>query len=670
MQRALDHGLSESLAPLSTALGLLHVVLAAGYVVVLSGRPAALLSLLAAGSAVLLLGFRLALRSWRPRAGHAHAWGAAIVLLVLVNCLAQIAVTGEMRQTTSLILLLLGAGFLLVSDAWFVVVAGASTAGWLAVALSLRQPSAPLHYGFALLEALVVAGVVHHIRVRTLTRLEAERLALQRELEGRTRADERQRALLQAVPDLFFRMSRDGTFLDAQAGAVADLLMPVEAFLGRKLQEIPFPDELRQRTLAAAERALAGEGLQTLEFALPVADGERAFEARVVRSGPDEVLIISRNVSERWRAETALRESERRYRNLFDATPLPVWVFDVETLSFLAVNEAAVQHYGYSREEFLGMGLERVNAPEHAEQVRGIPLRELPLADHTGVWIHVRKDGTRFEVEISTHALVFGGRRARCAVIQDVTERARVQRFKDRLVGIAAHELRNPLVAVRGTLEMLAESNCALSETERRLLRLAERNSDRMARLIDDLLDLDKAESGELSLAREALPLGDVLVEALGLSAPRAAQQGVALRLDEVPRGAAVVGDRERVIQVVTNLVANALTFSPAGEIVLVSARDVGERFRVEVADRGPGVPEAFRPRLFQRFAQAREVQGSRRGSGLGLAISRGIVEGLEGRIGYEPREGGGSRFYFELPAARVPEQVPPPASRGSSGAT
>ena len=180
---------------------------------------------------------------------------------------------------------------------------------------------------------------------------------------------------------------------------------------------------------------------------------------------------------------------------------------------------------------------------------------------------------------------------------------------------------------------------------------IAERNGQRLLDLINDILDIDKIESGNLSLSPEALRLDELVRESLILN--RAFAERFKVRLE--PQGelspASVDADHKRLVQVMTNLLSNAAKFSPEGGAVEVAMEDRGSAVRVSVHDRGPGIPENFRNRIFSRFAQADStVTRQKSGTGLGLAISKRLIEMMNGRVGFSDREGGGATFWFELP--------------------
>jgi signal transduction histidine kinase len=212
--------------------------------------------------------------------------------------------------------------------------------------------------------------------------------------------------------------------------------------------------------------------------------------------------------------------------------------------------------------------------------------------------------------------------------------------------------LRTPLTSIIGSLQLVnsgvvGEVAGEISE----LSAVAERNAQRLLDLINDLLDIDKIESGKFNLQPESVPLDDLVQESLILNKAFADRFRVTLQVRGSVPDVRLRVDRKRLMQVMTNLLSNAAKFSPEGASVEVSTRRVDGVVRVEINDRGPGIPEDFRNRIFTRFAQADSTTTRNKGgTGLGLAICKRLIELMEGRIGFHDRPGGGTTFHFELP--------------------
>jgi signal transduction histidine kinase len=239
-------------------------------------------------------------------------------------------------------------------------------------------------------------------------------------------------------------------------------------------------------------------------------------------------------------------------------------------------------------------------------------------------------------------------------VSQDITDERRIARLKDELVSTVSHELRTPLSAISGALGIVAAGAAGeLSEKAERLIAIAQRNSERLIALVNDLLDADKLQSGTVEFQWERIDMTQLVRAAVEQNQTYGEGTGVTIGA-ELPDAPVVVrGDRNRLLQVLANLMSNAVKFSPAGGQVTVAVAVDGPTARISVIDRGMGVPEQFRGRLFDRFSQhdgsASRVQ---QGTGLGLAISRSIVEQLGGSIRFEPTIPQGATFHVDLPLA------------------
>ncbi len=248
--------------------------------------------------------------------------------------------------------------------------------------------------------------------------------------------------------------------------------------------------------------------------------------------------------------------------------------------------------------------------------------------------------------------------------LRDVTERRRIDQMKNEFISVVNHELRTPLTSIGGALGLLLGGAAGpLDERGRTLVDLAQRNCDRLGRLINDMLDAQKLEAGQFEYRVRLLDLVVALQEATESASLFAQRFGVDLRLDIRVAAANVDVDPDRVAQVLANLLSNAIKYSPRGRSVDVTLAEVQEGYRLEVSDRGKGIPDAFRARMFNKFAQADSSTTRREGgTGLGLAISKAIVEGMGGAIGFDDRPGGGTTFHVTLPAS-----VGAPASRRST---
>ena len=370
------------------------------------------------------------------------------------------------------------------------------------------------------------------------------------------------------------------------------------------------------------------------------------------------VLAILRDATERKRAEaerllraraeTAKEQAEAaeaRFRGLLEGVADAILVADAEG-RYLDANRAAEELLGYTREELRGLGVADLVAAEAAwtaaEYARFVSdhrwRSELDLR---------RKDGTLVPVEAQATAVALPGETVYLAAIRDVSERRALERLQQDFVAMVGHDLRSPLTSLRGNAQLLKRRRAYDERAVDAILAQA----DWINRLVGDLADVVRLEAGGLELRLEAVDLAALAGEFVARA--RAEAPGRAVRL-EAPADP-IVGrfDRDRLGQVLQNLLGNALKYSPDGGEVVVRAEIVGDEARLSVADQGVGVPPEEVPRLFDRFYRA-ATAGSAPGLGLGLYIARMLVEAHGGRIWAESAPGRGSVFSVAL-ALRAP---------------
>jgi PAS domain S-box-containing protein len=378
-------------------------------------------------------------------------------------------------------------------------------------------------------------------------------------------------------------------------------------------------------------------------------------------------LLAAQRLAQRRRAsERALAESEARLRAIVDTAVDAIVTVDASARIERA-NPAVTRLFGYQPSELIGTPFTHLvgrlpldpsvlEAPRAAGRLPG-QLETWVLGVSEEI-LGIRSDGSCFPLEIAISQMWLGERRMFTAIIRDATERRRIDALRSEFVSTVSHELRTPLTSIRGSLGLLAGGVAGeLPSRAVQMVGIALSNCERLSRLIDDLLDIEKIESGRLEFATVPLGLPDLLGETVEANAGFALAHATSFELD-IPSelgGARVLADPGRLAQVVANLLSNAAKFSANAPVAVSLRRHLGQ-LRVEVNDAGPGVPEAMRERIFQRFTQAEdELSRKRRGTGLGLSIAKAIIERLGGQIGYHPRSEGGSCFWFELPEFRDP---------------
>ncbi len=365
-------------------------------------------------------------------------------------------------------------------------------------------------------------------------------------------------------------------------------------------------------------------------------------------------ILFVRNERRRQTLVRAADEAAARRRAIFDST-LDAIILINPSGSIETINAAACRLFGYSDEDLIrrdisllvdlapgdGVFLDRIGyGPDGLAE----PFRNHLPARHI--------DGSTIPVEAALGIMPLPDGIHIVAALRDISEREKSERIKDQFLSTVSHELRTPLTSIVGSLGLLrGGASDELSAPAQRLVVIAENNANRLIRLVNDLLDIEKLESGGMTFDFQPVDLRDIAAKALDAVRGMAQTRDIQLALIQDPDPIIVRGDADRLIQVFNNLLANAIRFTPTGETVSLAVTRRANHAEASVADSGPGIDAELRSRLFTRFAQSiQSPVDQARGTGLGLAISREIVRNHGGGIWYDPAPKGGSVFSFNLP--------------------
>lgn len=357
------------------------------------------------------------------------------------------------------------------------------------------------------------------------------------------------------------------------------------------------------------------------------------------------LALLHEDLKRRHRAELALQESEAKYRILMDQAADAILIVNSDAVA-VDGNERAAEILGRSRSEIPGLPLKSFVRGSGPTVGPVLPMLRYGHVTTGEFWV-VRPDNTRLAVEIRATMLEDG----RVQVIaRDISERKEVERVKDEFVSVVSHELRTPLTSIRGALGLLAAGRLDdAPEKRQRMLELAASNTDRLIRLINDILDIERINSGGVTFERAELPVQQLVSQAVEGIRPVADRASVDVRVDA--EDLQIWADPDRMTQTLTNLLDNAIKFSPRDSTVDVTVRRDGRFALFEVRDHGRGIPATMLQTVFDRFQQV-DTSDSREkgGSGLGLAICKSIVEQHGGRIWVQSDVGSGSAFRFTIP--------------------
>jgi PAS domain S-box-containing protein len=349
---------------------------------------------------------------------------------------------------------------------------------------------------------------------------------------------------------------------------------------------------------------------------------------------------------------TERKHADEQFRLAIEAAPTGMLLMDLSG-AILLVNAQIEKLFGYPRSELLGRPIEllvperfRANIPDFRKGLFSDPTASLQE-------VHaLRKDGSEFPAEIRLNPLATSEGEFVLSSIVDLSQRLEIDRIRSEFVSTVSHELRTPLTSICGSLGLLqAGAMGALPVQAAEMVAIAYKNSGRLVRIINDILDIGTIDSGKLTLQMGIVPLAELLQQSVDANAGFAEKCEVRLLLETVSAADSVLADPNRLMQVVVNLLSNAAKFSPPGGDVLIRVRHCSTTARIEVEDSGGGIPDAFKVHIFEKFAQA-DASATRQfeGTGLGLNISRKLMEAMGGSIGFYAAADHGTVFYVDLP--------------------
>jgi PAS domain S-box-containing protein len=488
----------------------------------------------------------------------------------------------------------------------------------------------------------------------------------QREAEAALLSSEaRYRQVVESSLGFVFTCTTEGRLTSLNPFTAETLGYRVEDLTGRSILDLLDPSGAV--TFQECLRAL--QARDEWQGAIPVrrSDGifrRIAFRSRRMQLRGERPFILNHgvDVTEQHEAEEALHLATRQRELILESVGDGIYGIDLDgRLTF--INEAGARSLGYQTEQLTGRDIHEIIHHSHADGtpysritspiLQGMRRQETMRMRDEVFW---RADGTSIPVEYTASPLIEDGHISGMVVaFQDISERRRLEKMKDEFISTVSHELRTPLTSLRASLGLL--SSGALDkrpEKQKQMGEMAIANCDRLVRLVNDIVDFDKMEKGRLPLRRVPVEAVDLLRRAADVAQVPASEAHIGFRIDAVP--AVALADEDRVLQVLNELVGNAIKFSPRNTVIRLSAQPIGEQevcFAVE--DQGQGIPPEKLGHIFDRFQQG-DASDTRAlgGTGLGLALCRSIIEQHHGRIWAESTPGRGSRFLFSLPFASL----------------
>jgi PAS domain S-box-containing protein len=519
-----------------------------------------------------------------------------------------------------------------------------------------------------------------------------------RQLEERLKIRERR---FHAIFDNAFQfiglLATDGTLLEANQTALNFAGLTPEEVIGRPFWEIPWwsqSPQSQERLRAVIRQAAQGKFIRyevdlrgrgdtvaRIDFSLTPLRDESGKVTYLIPEG--------RDITEVRTVEAALLESEERFRSAFELSPIGIALVGLDG-RWLEANHALCEIVGYTQEELRALTFQDITHPDDLEADLALVQRLLAgeIPSYQMEKRYFRKDGATIWVLLTVSLMhaADGTATTFLSQVMDITARKQADREVERalelqltanselerlsqaqrnFLSVFTHDFRTPLTCILGYSEVLQE-HPELAERSGEFAAVIADNARRLNRMVDDLLDLDRLEAGTTPIRRQPVDLGSVLSEVAVAFHPREATHHISQEIE--PDLPYITGDRDALIRVVSNLVENAVKYSPDGGQVTLVARREGDAIHAKVRDSGLGIPASDLEAIFDRYARVATKSTRRiRGSGLGLAIVREIIEAHGGRVWAESTLGVGSTFHITLP---IPIIEDPRASGASSART
>jgi PAS domain S-box-containing protein len=472
----------------------------------------------------------------------------------------------------------------------------------------------------------------------------------------------------------------DFRYRDANTNALDLLSQSRDQLLGCRLTEMLDPEQ------ASWLIAKSANVLQTRNVARYEATfRDKEFFITLFPMGPDCVVSSGTNITERKRAEAALRHSEARHRALLDHAPVGVAHSSLEG-KFEYVNRAFCKLVGYSAAELYAMRWQDLTHPEDValDQQRADQVVAGRVDDYTVEKRYIRKDGTIVWVNLFGNVVVDDQGQAvqAVAIVIDITQQIDSQRLlresearlreanarKDEFLAMLSHELRNPAAAIGNAAQAL--SRLVNREKEQSLIGIVERQIGHLGHLLDDLLDVSRITQGRIEISRQRLTVQSCIDIAIEITQPLIQEKKHRLTLSMCPEPLWVDADKVRLAQCIANLLTNAVKYTEAGGEIHVRTTAEGQSAVVAITDNGIGMPVELIPRMFELFVQGeRQLDRSQGGLGIGLAVCRMLIEMQGGTVtGSSPGIGQGSTFTLRLPLADEIARTSTDATSSSGG--
>ncbi len=469
-------------------------------------------------------------------------------------------------------------------------------------------------------------------------------------------ATRRERALIHNAKEIICSINREGKLISTNNAAVNAWGYSPEELEGKRLSSIVSPEDTTAFN-TILESSPDRESSFEKEICIRKKDGSPGDFVWSVQWSPEEeeFFCVVYDITERKRAESLIKEAEQRFRAIVNNIPTGLAAC-TETGQVEMINPALADMFKLENNEIVGKSISTLFHAGKSNTAPGASLQFVP-ADLVGQPIKcqaVKSSGQSFPVELSCHRIETGRGERFIVLIVDISDKEEIERLKQEFIMILSHELRSPLTSLKLLLTLLGENAYGeLNDKGHQKVLNAEKNIGRLVRLIQELLDFESLESDRLKVEKRRISLAVLIEKSVEAVSGTAGSAGISISTECTD--CRLMGDEDRLSQVIINLLANAVKYSPKDGEVRIEAQPLAEgevkQVIVRVIDNGPGIKDEHKKLIFERFKQVDPSDRSGKGNvGLGLAIAKAIIEKHGGTIGVDSVEGRGSTFWFNIP--------------------
>ncbi|GAB4188195.1 MAG: hypothetical protein Tsb0015_07910 [Simkaniaceae bacterium] len=469
-------------------------------------------------------------------------------------------------------------------------------------------------------------------------------------------------SIVESSSDAIISKDLEGNILNWNRGAEEMFGYAAEEVIGKSILQFIPPDK-QEETQKMIRQLKEGKSFKNFESVCIAKDGSLIpvlITYSPIRNEKNEIMgscAIVQNIEKMKKAQKSLQESEEKFRAFVETTTDWVWSIDL-TGKITYSNPSITSILGYSVEELLNNDMNLFvfaeDRPVFEKNLENCISHRKGWNNQTLRWIHKNGSVIWLESNSEPNMDAQGQFVGLLGVDRDITERKKMEKIKNEFISMISHELRTPLTSIQGSIGLiLGKMSQGLSDPIKKLLNIASNNCKRLIFLVNDILDIEKIEAGKFQLQLSPVDLVAIVRESVEANRSYAEKFHIKIQMKTMPEKAIVQGDYGRLMQVMGNLLSNAIKFSSQESEVYVSLEETPNTFRVSVQDFGKGIPEDFKPKIFEKFEQA-DPSSKRKhaGTGLGLPICKNIIEQHGGTLSFSSEVDEGSTFTFVLPKA------------------